>query len=200
MALLGHPGKLAMCIAEDQDASPWAPLHTSLGFGAEDAVVTVVGTEGPHSVICVPDADDPTTPDRVIRSIAAAVGNLSSNNAHFHRGTAVVVCNPDHANVLAAAGWGRADVQQRIWDASHHRRGDLRAYNPGFAGRGSDDDLLPSVPTPNDLLVLVAGGSGLYSMVFPSWGAGGHANPFVTERIDLGQACEIPVRLTAVNP
>lgn len=194
MALLGHPGKLAMCLAEDEEASPWEPLHVSLGHPADAAVVTVVGTEGPHSVVSVSDADDPTSADRLVRSLAAAVGNLGSNNSHFHRGTVAVALNPDHANALAAAGWGRAEVKLRIWDAAHHRRGAIRALNPAFAGRGSDDDLLPTVPSPDDLLVFVAGGSGLYSMVFPSWGAGGHANPYVTELIDLGQACEVPAR------
>jgi hypothetical protein len=194
MALHGHPGKLAMCLAEDEAASPWEPLHVSLGYEATDAVLTVVGTEGPHSVISVTDADDPTSAERLLRSVAAVVGNLGSNNAHFHRGTAVVMLNPDHAAVLAVAGLTRADVQQRIWELSRHRRGDLRAYNPNFAGRGADDDLLASVPAPSDILVLIAGGGGLYSMVFPSWGAGAHANKIVTELIDLGQACEIPVR------
>lgn len=194
MALLGHPGKLAMCLAEDEASSPWEPLRISLGHRADDAVLTVVGTEGPHSVVSVSDADDPTSADRLVRSLAAAVGNLASNNAHFHRGTVAIALNPDHAAVLGAAGWSRAEVQRRVWEASHHRRDVLRALNPGFAGRGADDDLLPSVPTPSDLLVFVAGGGGLYSMVFPSWGAGGHANPFVTELVDLGQACEVPVR------
>jgi hypothetical protein len=196
MALLGHPGKLSMCLAEDETASPWEPLHVSLGFHADDAMLTVVGTEGPHSVMSVSDADDPTSADRLVRSLAAAVANLASNNAHFHRGTVVVVLNPDHAYVLAAAKYSRADVQQRIWDAAHHPRGLLRTYNPGFAGRGDDDDRLPSVPTPADILVMVAGGGGLYSTVFPSWGAGAHGNPFICEPIDLGQACDVPVRQT----
>lgn len=194
MALLGHPGKLAMCLAEDEEASPWEPLHVSLGHARDEAVVTVVGTEGPHSVISVSDADDPTSADRLIRSLAAAVGNLGSNNSHFHRGTVAVAVNPDHAAVLGAAGWSRAEVQRRIWEASHNTRGALRALNPAYGGRGRDDDLLPSVPTAGDLLVFVAGGGGLYSMVFPSWGAGAHGNPFVTETIDLGQACEVPAR------
>jgi hypothetical protein len=194
MALLGHPGKLAMCLAEDEEQSPWEPLHVSLGHGLDDSVLTMVGTEGPHSVISVTDADDPASVDRLINSLAAAVGSLAANNAHFHRGTVVVVLNPDHAGVLGAAGLTRADVQQRLWEASHHPRSTLRAYNPSFAGRGSDDDLLPSLVSPQALLILVAGGGGLYSTVFPSWGAGGHGNIALTELIDLGQACEIPLR------
>ena len=192
MALLGHPGKLAMVLAEDEENSPFPPLHTSLGFDADDAVVTVVGTEGPHSVISVGDADDPTSPRRLLRSLGAAVGNLGSNNAHFHTGSDVVALNPEHAAVLAGAGLSRGEIQQGIFEESRHRRGDLRLLNPSFARRGDDDDLLPSVVGPEQILVLMAGGAGLYSTVFPSWGAGGHANPWVCERVDIGQACLIP--------
>jgi hypothetical protein len=192
MALLGHPGKLSMVLAEDEEHSPFPPLHTTLGFGFDDPVVTVVGTEGPHSVISVGDADDPTSPRRLLRSLGAAVGNLGSNNAHFHRGTVVVALNPEHAAILADSGLTREDIQQGIFEESHHRRDELRLYNPGFAGRGADGDLVPSVVDPAHILVLMAGGAGLYSTVFPSWGAGGHANPWVSEIVDIGQACAVP--------
>ena len=192
MALLGHPGKLSMVLAEDEEHSPFPPMHTSLGFAADEAVVTVVGTEGPHSVVSVGDADDPTSARRLLRSLGAAVGNLGSNNAHFHRGTVVVALNPEHAAILSDAGLSREDVQDGIFQESHNRRGDLRRLNPAFAGRGHDDDRLPSVPDPRHVLVLMAGGAGLYSTVFPSWGAGGHANPWVCERVEIGQACVVP--------
>ncbi len=194
MALLGHPGKLAMVLAEDEEHSPFPPLHTSLGFSADEAVVTVVGTEGPHSVISVGDADDPTSPRRLMRSIGAAVGNLASNNAHFHRGCVAVALNPEHAEILDNAGLKREDIQQGIYEESRHRKGDLRLFNPSFVPRGDDDELMASVRDPKDILVFMAGGAGLYSTVFPSWGAGGHANPFLSERVEIGQACEIPVR------
>lgn len=192
MALLGHPGKLSMVLAEDEEHSPFAPLHTSLGFAADEAVVTVVGTEGPHSVVSVGDADDPTSGRRLLRSLGAAVGNLGSNNAHFHRGTVVVALNPEHAAVLAGAGLTREDVQAGIFEESHNTRGHLRLCNPAFAGKGSDADRLPSVLDPGHILVLMAGGAGLYSTVFPSWGAGGHGNQWVCERVEIGQACAVP--------
>ncbi len=194
MALLGHAGKLGMVLAEDEEGSPFPPLHTSLGFAAEDAIVTVVGTEAPHSVMSVGDADDPKSATRLLRSIGQTVGNLGSNNAFFHRGIAVVVLNPEHAGILAAAGMSRPDIQAAIFEHSQHLRSELRSLNPAFAGRGNDDDLLPSVASPLDILVLMAGGAGIYSTVFPSWGAGGHGNPAVSARVELGQACEVPLR------
>lgn len=46
--------------------------------------------------------------------------------------------------------------------------------------------------TPTLVIVFQAGGGGLYSAVFPSWGAGPHGNPWVNERIELDQARELP--------
>ena len=39
----------------------------------------------------------------------------------------------------------------------------------------------------------MAGGSGLYSMVMPSWCAGAHQNRYVSQRVELDLYCEIPV-------
>lgn len=192
MALLGHPGKFTMCLAEDEAASPWEPLSVAAGFAPDDSVVTVVGVEAPHSVVFVDDADSPDSPARLLRVLAAAIATTGSNNAFFRAGSVAVLLNPDHAAVLARAGLGRADVQRELHRLAVNPRGRLRDLNPMFAGRGDDDDPVPAVPAPERILVAVAGGSGLYSAVFPSWAAGAHACPILHERIETGQACELP--------
>ena len=40
--------------------------------------------------------------------------------------------------------------------------------------------------------VIVAGGVGLYSVVMPSWAAGGHMNTIVHNEIVTDLSCEIP--------
>ena len=39
-ATLGHMGKVGFCVAEDEEASPWEPLHVERGFAAGQSVVT----------------------------------------------------------------------------------------------------------------------------------------------------------------
>lgn len=192
MALLGHPGKFSFCLAEDEAGSPWEPLSVANGYGPEQSTVTLVGTEGPHSVVFVNDADDPGSPDRLLRAIAAVIANPGSNNAHLRGGSVAVALNPEHAQVLADAGLTRADVCRELAERSTIRRSALRALNPAFAGRGDDDDQLPTIEGPGNVCLFVAGGSGLYSAVFPSWAAGAHNNPIVHGVIELDQACEIP--------
>ena len=192
MALLGHPGKFSFCLAEDEAASPWAPLHTTFGHDADDSVVTVLGAEGPHSVLFTNDADDADSPRRLLRCLAAVIANTGSNNANFGGGSVAVALNPEHATVLADAGYDRTDVRAELHRLATNPRGLLRSLNPGFVRPGADDDPIHAVRSPDDLVVFVAGGSGLYSAVFPSWAAGAHLNPVVHEPIVSGEACELP--------
>jgi hypothetical protein len=202
MALLGHGGKFGAVVAEAEEESPWAPLHTSLGVDAgrnyetTDSTVTVLGVESPHSVMSVGDADDPTAPDRLLNSLAATIANVGSNNAFFRRGCVAVILNPDHAASLAKAGHTRTSIQASLRERATNPLGTLARLNPTFAGPGDADTVVHAVAKPGDILVLVAGGGGIYSHVFPSWGAGPHHNPFVTERIELDQSCEVPTRQT----
>ncbi len=192
MALLGHPGKFTFCLAEDEESSPFEPLHVARGFAAEDSTVTLVGTEAPHSVIFVGDADDPTAPERLLSTLALTLANVGSNNAHFGRGTAVVVLNPDHIGVLAKAGFDRAKVAEALCERAVNPRGLLHSLNPSMVRGGDPDDPVRAFRRSEDLVIIAGGGSGLYSMVMPSWGAGPHANPSVTAKVELDQACAIP--------
>jgi hypothetical protein len=183
MALLGHPGKFTYCLAEAEAASPWEPLHVARGFTAEASVVTV---------IAVTDGDDPSSPDRILDALAASFSAVSTNNAMLRGGAAVVVLNPEHAAVLAGAGLSRLDVQTALVARAGNRRGALSKQAPAFAGSGAPDDWMPCFGAPDDVLVLVAGGGGLYSTVMASWCAGGHRNSAISVLVDIDQACAVP--------
>lgn len=196
MALLGHPGKFSFCLAEDERSSPWESLGQALGDEPGESSVTIIGAESPHSVVFTNDADDPDSPDRLLRALAAAIANTGSNNANFGAGTVAVALNPEHAQVLAQAGFSRADVQVHLHRLAANTRGHIRSFNTGFIRSGADDDMIHAVRRADDILVFVAGGSGLYSAVFPSWAAGAHRNVAVHEPIVTGEACEIPWAVT----
>lgn len=191
MALMGHPGKFTMCLAEDEDNSPFAPMHSTLGHDPSDSVVTVIGVDGPQSVICVTDADDPTTPDRMLSSLATALSSVTTNNAALRGGQAAIALNADHAAVLAAAGHDLASIRDAIVERAQVSGRDLLA-SAAVMGSIDPDRTYACFERPEDLLVFVAGGGGLYSVVFPSWCAGPHRNRAVTTPIEVGQACEIP--------
>jgi hypothetical protein len=191
MALLGHPGKFTYCLAEDEEHSPFAPMHTDLGFTAEDTVVTVIGAEAPHSVMYSGDADDPEDAAKLLEVLVIGLANMATNNAVLTGGGAVVVLNPEHAKILADAGLDRAAILQRLWELTHYPTERLAYFAAGFATR-IKEETYRCFRQPEDILLLMAGGSGLYSMVMPSWCAGAHQNRYVSQQVALDLYCEIP--------
>ena len=193
MALHGHPGKYTYCIAEDEEHSPLPPLHTSHGYDADDSAVTIVGAEAPHSTWFVTNADDPTECERLLNTLGAVIANPGSNNVHLGGlGAVTVALNHEHVQVLTRAGLDREAIQQELCARARIDRGTLLGLHPDAKIRTDDGDKIPAVRDPASILVLVAGGPGLYSMVMPSWCAGPHRNSFVHAPVRIDQFCEIP--------
>ncbi len=194
MALHGHPGKFTYCTAEDSENSPFEPLHASYGYETEQSAAIVVGAEAPHSTIFTGDADDPDSASLLLNVIASVMANPGSNNAHLRHGAVTVILNPDHATVLARAGLSREDIQAELAARATNTAATLAHVGSAFFRDrdGQPDEPIPILTDPRRIVVFQAGGSGLYSMVMPSWCAGPHQNSVVHAEIDLDQACEVP--------
>ena len=190
MALLGHPGKFTYCLAEDEEHSPFPPLHVDLGFEAEDSVVTVVGAEAPHSVLFTGNGDDPKAYEALLELLAIGLANPATNNAILTSGTGVVVLNPDHASLLVKAGLARQDIQAELCKRCVMSPELLKRLFPSFVG--DDPPPQPAFHDPSQILLLMAGGSGLYSMVMPSWSAGTHKNSPSSVKVETDFFCELP--------
>lgn len=190
MALLGHPGKFTYCLAEDEENSPFPPLHVDLGFDAEDSVVTVLGAEAPHSVIYAGDGDDPDSYKALLELLAIGLANPATNNALLTGGAATVVLNPEHAAILHDAGLSRQDIAREIYERCYMTPEQLTRLSPAFAGKNPKKRM--AFKSPDQVLILMAGGSGLYSMVMPSWCAGTHANSASSVKVEAEFFCEIP--------
>ncbi|MEM7078741.1 MAG: hypothetical protein AAF513_08945 [Pseudomonadota bacterium] len=191
MALLGHPGKFTYCLAEAEEESPFPPLHVGLGFDASDSVVTVLGCEAPHSVMYSDNADDPEDVEKLLHQLAVGIANMATNNALLCSGMALVVLGPKHAEVFARANMSREAVTQSLWELTHHKTADHDRYGGQFGGRFKTDTYA-AFAKPENILVMVAGGSGLYSMVMPNWGGAAHANTAVSVAVEHNQFCEVP--------
>ncbi len=189
MALLGHGGKFTMCLAEDEEASPWEPLHVALGHAATSSTVTVMGADAPTSVIGTGQAGTTVYAERLLTSLATAFRSIVSNNAAIRGGQAALALNPDHAHALHSVGLGRADVQRELTDRAVVPADVIDAAAGPSRSGGRDR---PCFAEPDDLLVLVAGGTGLYSAAFTTWSTGPHRNRAVTTPVLLDQACALP--------
>ncbi|MDH3679175.1 MAG: hypothetical protein OEV40_04410 [Acidimicrobiia bacterium] len=193
MALHGHPGKFTFCIAEDEESSPFPPLHTTFGYDADQSVVTVVGAEAPHSAFFIGDADDPeSSAEELLGILASMLAAPGTNNVVLGgRGAVILVLNPDHTAVLDQVGYDRAKVQERIAELAVLPVEVARRLHPRQFGRFTGD-YVQAVRDPERILLVQAGGTGLYTMVMPTWCGGAHRNSAVHAEIELDQACEVP--------
>jgi hypothetical protein len=173
-ATLGHPGKFSYCLAENEAASPWAPLSVERGFAPATSTVTVVGAEAPHNV----NDHGSTTADALLLALAGTAATTGSNNIYLG-GQPVVILGPEHAATIAGSGWSKAEFKRRFWEKARVRLDRFSAENLArfsiiaperFVGRPPDADV-PWCVTPEDLVVIVAGGPGKHSSLIPTFGA-----------------------------
>ena len=171
-ATQGSPAKYTYCVAENEAASPWEPLRTSLGFGAGDSVVTVIAGEGPHNI----NDHGSTTADSLLRQITGTLATPGSNNAYM-QGDSYLFLGPEHARQLAAEGLDREAVQRLVFEGARIPRG---RFGPGQLARiedvlGADQrdmtrEALWVGGGPEDVRVLVVGGDGRHSCWVPTFG------------------------------
>jgi hypothetical protein len=193
-ATLGSPAKLALCLAEAEEESPWEPLHVSRGFDAEDSVVTLLSVAGPHSMYfslqhCADQAN------MFLRTLAAGFCVPTSNNIFMGKGQVAAALNPIHGKLLKKAGLSRHNCQQRLFDFAQVSRTELNKVagaNTRFAPH--DSETLRPVPAPEDYLLFISGQEGGgYSAYFPSWGSGLRGNQAVSRKVRMDEACEFVV-------
>lgn len=194
MAVMGSPAKFTFCAAENEEESPWEPLHVARGFDVGQSTVTAFSVEGGHSVICAPMPDDcvDMALSAALDTIGSALGGLGANSTYIGKGDMTVILNPQIAEFFAEAGMGRRELQEEFALRSRHPRRVLRARNPFMMPAGNDEDMVPE-RDPSSISIVVAGGRGGYAMVCPTLGVSKHHHKSVTKVIELDQHCEIPL-------
>lgn len=178
---LGQPGKISFCFAENEAMSPWEPLSLTRGFEPGQSVVTLYCGDAPFSVSDHYSQD----PEDVLLSISMAGSAVFSPNVYPVAAETVFVISPEHARTLAAAGWSKREVAERIVEASRRRVADLRGGEQGpFTAAMSDDDELTKWTSPDEVVVVVSGGyAGRFSAILPPWVGFGLGSTMVSRAI-----------------
>ena len=100
---LGNPGKLGVCFAENEEASPWEPLHVERGFAPDASTVTLVAADAPLSI----SEHRSRTPEDLAAALGWAAASQWSPNWWPMPDTSLYVLCPEHAALFAAAGWSK---------------------------------------------------------------------------------------------
>jgi hypothetical protein len=167
---LGWPGKFTCCIAEHEEASPWEPLHVERGFGRDASTVTAIPASGMWQI-----AEPSSEPSAVLHQVAhgmLAIGHQAAPQAP-EPFQPVLVLSPTIAGLVAQAlrDTGRPPTKQalkeHLWERARFPLTWLPAYRRDATRRRmaelgialGPDELVPRCERPEDLIVLVAGGS-----------------------------------------
>ena len=166
-ATQGTPAKYSFCIAENEEASPWEPLHVERGFPASSNVVTI---HFARSTLHIENRSS-NKAEEVLLTIADSMSYAGSYMAG--RGYTVVM-GPEHAALLSRQGWSKSDAKQFLFEHWGRRAGDLRRMGllpPAADGKDApaDDELLRFGQSPDSILLVVAGaGNAGISTVVPT--------------------------------
>lgn len=163
---LGHPGKFTFCVAEDEDDSPWASLAAERGVPAGASAVTVLAAESPHQVMNEWTRD----PREILDTYAAAIrANMLTYS--IWAGNYALVIAKQQRDTITDAGWRKADIREYVFKAARVRRADWRTVGKSaVASRKDEDAVYTALRSPDDLLVVAAGGpAGGFGVVVPPW-------------------------------
>ena len=174
----GHPGKYSYCFAENEELSPWQPLHVERGLPLESSAVTVYAGNSP-----IQGSDHGShTGEGILNSIA---GVMVANGIP-EGGEMMVVISPEVLLHIREEGWSKQDVKNYLFEATKREYSSWDTIDPAWApaiGSHADTDVASVVRSPDDLMVLVAGGTagGFFCTILP-W-AGETETKSVTKQI-----------------
>lgn len=164
----GHPGKYTYCIAENEAANPWEPLHVERGLPGDASAVTLFAAEAPQNI-----SDHASgTASGLLSTIAGSMISLGSSKL----GEMLLVLGPEHAAIIAGDGWSKADVRHYLFEKARLPFEKLKSWGdflgiadlwPHWWNLTDAHARVPVVRRPEDILIIVAGGAGTRSMWVP---------------------------------
>jgi hypothetical protein len=102
MGVLGNPGKYAWAAAENEENSPWEPLHVERGFKKEESTVSLMFPQSYQQMM--PFGTDAKG------ILATIVGSV----VPARMGCFAVLLTPTNAGSLAKGGWSKRQVKDFI--------------------------------------------------------------------------------------
>ncbi|MEU2348909.1 hypothetical protein [Modestobacter sp. NPDC049651] len=193
-ATQGLPGRWQICFGENEADSPWEPLAAEAGLPGGGSAVSATLLRTCEFV----DNRHTSSAEQLLADFADTISRTGV--LIFRHASAGVVFAPDHAQLLADAGFSRADVRAWLYEHCGRSLADLhRVGKDGIGDNGvrfarEDDGALPvpgddgdgfqrTLPDgdPRHLLIAVAGarnaGISMVVRMFADWS--GRAVPVV---------------------
>jgi hypothetical protein len=164
---MGSPGKISFCFAENEDESPWEPLHVERGFDRNESTTTVYAAE---DIIQIYN-QLARTPEPLLLGMADAMANMGSVNI-IGQQNVIVVFAGEHTEIIKDNGWSKKQVKQYLYDHAKRSVADLKgaARLSGSLQPGDEIAWRHVVRNPEDIIVICAGAAvGNFSACLLGW-------------------------------
>ena len=177
---MGHPGKYTYCIAEDEENSPWEPMHVELGYPPESSTVSVFTSLAPWQINVAGDAG---TPEAILTAAATAMRGLGPG-----QGNLILVISQEHGGIIKEAGWSKEQVRAFLFEKARRTAREWAETGQTLAPEpGAEDETIPVCLEPDSLTLLAGGGpAGANDSLVPRW-AKGLNGLFATKEIDTSR-------------
>ncbi|MGZ5127202.1 MAG: hypothetical protein ACXWC1_30885, partial [Burkholderiales bacterium] len=160
---MGHPASWSYCIGEEQEITPWAPMHVDLDIDASDSAVTVMKA-GEHTQLAVPV--NTVGLNECITLLARGIGRLGITTSGGKRAFLYVI-NPALAQTFDRAGFTREKLKSAIaerafkysydWQNDKNQGNAVPFPDPDTRVR-SEREIFMSPITPGEIHIVVGGG------------------------------------------
>ena len=171
MSPLGSTMEFANCIAENQEASPWSPLHVEFGRSEGSNAVTVVASESFQTVVGLG-----LTSKQFLDLLGDRLVGLNTG----YMPALLIILNVDSADILKGDGFTKEAVKKHILERarlpfSEYKKRylsvqDRSARVPEAVRKTTDPNTMIGSPIIDQFLILVAGGPpGEKCVIVPVW-------------------------------
>lgn len=157
-ATQGIPGRWSICIAENEEESPWEPFSADGGVAAGTSAVSATLLRTSEFV----DNRHSHHVEDVLWDLADTISRTGSQI--FREESVGLVLCPEHAQMLADVGYTRAGVQEWLMERCGRTPADLRRAGKGDLSKVSPEDeaqdpgtISPIMTSPRQVPVIVAG-------------------------------------------
>jgi hypothetical protein len=187
MATLGNPFKFSLLAGENEERSPWEPLHVERGYDAEESTITFAA---PNSFLqYMPDSMNANgMAESLVRHTPPSMLGIKTETANerFEGSQLEVFYGLSPYNAQELERYTKSEIKEYIYENAQRR-----AHELGSALSGpDDDDGLTSLwkrqfDDPDRIKLFVSGGSGRFNAVMgPTFGGP------TTKRIELPENWE----------
>jgi hypothetical protein len=138
-----------------------------------------MSVESPHQIM-----NEWTHEPREILDTYAAAIRANMLTYSIWEGNYAIVIPKQHRQTFVAAGWGKREIREYVYETAHVKRAEWRTVGKAaVAGLKDVGRTYRALRSPDDLLVVAAGGpAGAFGAILPPWY--GKKSLAVTKAID----------------